>query len=350
MKHDYRTAFSNFIVTFVLTLGFGSLNTTVFAQAEKEIVAVVNGKNVTQSEVDSFIPSHYLTIEPQQLHALRKMALENLITRRLLEEEAKRRKVTVGVLRKRITVGRVEISNDQVEREYLENARYFGSMSPDEAKERLRLDLESEARMQFYRTAISKLRAKAKVEIRLKEPQLQLESKSLTGYPWKGSNNARVTIIEFSDFRCPYCRESQNTLKKVMAHYEADVKLVYRHLPLQTNSQALVPAIAAYCASEQGRFWELHDSLFISNDLSLNSIKKLANEINMDSHKFNTCLDSETSRIIVLNDLKDAVRLGITGTPTFIINGRIYTGKLDFSEFKTIIERELELFQQSMKN
>lgn len=345
-----KLVITRILLLFFLILLSENFELPVLAQNNEKIIAVVNGKNINLTDIESLIPTQYLISNPEQLYAVRQVVLDNYITKILLQDEADRRKISVEDLRKIMAFGNIEVSNEKVEKEYLNNAPYFALMSPDEAKERIRLDLENEAKIQLYRKALSKLKKTAKIEIYLKEFPLSAGKTNKKPHPSKGVESAKVIIIEYADFRCPYCKESQTVLKQLLDDYKDDIKLIYKYLPLQTDLQSLMPAIATYCAGEQDRFWELHDNLFSSNDLSLVSIKQMANEINLDNSKFESCLTSENSRFAVLSDLKEATQLGITATPTFIINGKIFLGKRSLTEFSKIIENELEIIRKKQNN
>ncbi|MGH9961012.1 MAG: DsbA family protein, partial [Pyrinomonadaceae bacterium] len=174
----------------------------------------------------------------------------------------------------------------------------------------------------------------------LEEPTLAMNSLSEFG-PATGPKNAAVTIVEFSDFECPYCRNSQSTIKELLSQFPQDVRLVFRHLPLQMHAQAFPSAQAAYCAGEQDRFWQYHDALFALNQLSRDSLEKIATDIGLNMDRFNTCLASDASRAAVRKDVEEARRLGINSTPTFIVNGKLVRGAIPFADFKSIIEKEL---------
>ncbi len=331
------------IALLILGLIAEATTTAVYAQTEENIVAIVNGRRITQKEVDSATVSQLLPLQ-QQIYALRKTALENLITRIVLENEAKKRGVSVEGLKKQLTVGSVEIPTSQVEQAYLENASAFGAMNSDEAKERIRLDLESQARMRNYREAISRLKENSSIELHLEEPKLP----SINGdkaTPSMGAKEAAITITEFSDFQCPYCKKAQNTIKQVLQNYGNNVRIVFKHLPLEIHPQAFSAAQAAFCAGEQNRFWQYHDALFASENLSPETLTKIAIKLGLSTPNFKTCMESETSRTAVLNDTQEARQLGINGTPTFIINGKFVRGALGFEEFKGIIEQELKSAQ-----
>jgi len=161
----------------------------------------------------------------------------------------------------------------------------------------------------------------------------------------KGDANAPVTIIEFSDYECPFCgRFYSDTLPQIISEYidTGKVKLVYRDFPLNFHPQARKAAEAAECAGEQGKYYEMHDLLFekgVSGGES--SFKQYAKDIGLDSSEFDSCLDSGEMADEVQKDLDDGTAAGVSGTPGFFINGRQLSGAQPFSAFKTIIDEEL---------
>jgi predicted DsbA family dithiol-disulfide isomerase len=334
-------------VGFALLLGLCFVAGGNNVSAQSKIAAVIDGRTIPESEVDREIISQLFPLQ-QQIYAIRKAALENLISRTVLEIEARKRGVSVEELRKQLSAGKVEVSSSQVEALYLENASVFAAMSPDEAKERLRLDSESQEHMKLYRDALTKLRNNLSIELRLEEPRLPFIVEGAA--PVTGPKEARVTIVEFSDFQCPYCRESQATLKQVLQTYKDEVRLVFKHLPLEIHGDAFSSAQAAFCAGEQGRFWQYHDALFTSELLSAEALEKIASHLGLNMSRFKLCLTSEASRAAVLKDVREAKQFGIGSTPTFVINRRLFRGALSFENFKTAIDEEIKSRQRDSQN
>jgi len=159
--------------------------------------------------------------------------------------------------------------------------------------------------------------------------------------PAKGSSKPLVTIVEFSDFECPYCNAVQRTLKQVLESYGADVRLVFKHLPLEGHRNSLPAARAAYCAAEQDRFWQFHDALFDAKELSPAVFTQIATDLGVGLPKFQDCLGSEQSRAAIVKDLETARLFRIESTPSFIVNGKLIQGALSFADFQKIIEQEL---------
>ncbi len=305
-------------------------------RGSEEIVAIVGDKRIiTLKEVDVLLGRPLQELQ-ERLYELRKNALENLITKLLLAEEAAAQEVTVEVLMRRLAPETVTVDADEVEQIYRENISGLGQMREDEARQRIRLDLESRKKVERYLLAIAELRRRAPVEILLPEPDTPALLVTQTG-PAKGSAESLITIIEFSDFQCPYCKQARKSLEQLLAS-EPGVRLIFKHLPLAIHPQAFRAAQAAVCAAEQGRFWPYHDRLFDAADLSEAALQRHASEMGLNHRAFADCLQSENSRAAVLKDMEEAQQLNIQGTPTFVINGRLVTGAKDLAGFKQLIE------------
>ena len=233
------------------------------AQTPETVVATVNSIEITQKQVDESVAAQIYPLQ-QQLYAIRKAALENLITTKILESEAVSRRIAIEDLRKQLTLGEVNVTRVQVEEAYKQNASFFATMSPDEARERLRLDLENQARMKHYRTGLDALRMKWTVTMNIPPPAFVSEFDDGAS-PVKGATNPVVTIVEFSDFECPFCKQAQSVVGQIVESYGRTVRLVFKHLPLEGHRNSLPAARAAYCAAEQDRFWQFHDAVFAAD-------------------------------------------------------------------------------------
>jgi protein-disulfide isomerase len=315
------------------------LSVTAWSQSPETVVATVNNIEITQQQVDDSVAVQIYPLQ-QQLYAIRKAALENLITTRILESEATTRHVSIEELRKQLTLGEVNVTRAQVEEAYKQNASFFATMSPDEARERLRLDLENQARMKHYRAGLEALRKKWTVTINFSPPVFVSELDDGVS-PVRGAAKPIVTIVEFSDFECPFCKQVQSALKQVVETYGRDVRLVFKHLPLEGHRNSLPAARAAYCAAEQERFWQFHDALFTAGNLSPPVFEQIASDLGLGLPKFQECVASERSRAAVVKDLEAARRLHIDSTPSFVVNGKVIKGALSFAGFQKIVEQEL---------
>ncbi|MCE9673757.1 thioredoxin domain-containing protein [Myxococcus stipitatus] len=160
--------------------------------------------------------------------------------------------------------------------------------------------------------------------------------------PSFGPATAKVTIVEWSDFECPYCSRAVPVLKQIKETYAKDVRVVFRHQPLPFHGSAKLAAEASEAAHEQGRFWEMHDKLFANQKaLDRASLEKYAKELNLNTDKFKSALESGKFKSKVEADSAAGNAVGANGTPTFFINGRELVGAQPFDNFKRIIDEEI---------
>lgn len=174
-------------------------------------------------------------------------------------------------------------------------------------------------------------------------PGTQRVNVSTDGDPSIGPADAPVTIVEFSDYQCPYCQAwYQQTFEQLMSSYPGKILFVYRDLPLPGHPESLPAAEAANCAGEQGAYWKFHDALFSGKyALSRAAYEQYATDLGLDTTTFTACLEDHHTRAEVNADATEAARLGLNGTPSFVINGYIFIGAHPFADFKPIIDAEL---------
>jgi protein-disulfide isomerase len=297
---------------------------------------------ITMDELERSLALQLARLQEQRYQLLQSK-LEELIEQRLLEQEAKRRGITVEALVKEEVAAKVQgVTDADVQQFMNENqARLRGSQS--DLRQKVRDYLTNERVTARRRAYVEGLAKKASVEVLLKEPELVRIPVKADGAFAKGPKDALVTIVEFSDFHCPFCRGAVATLKDVMKQYPGKVKWVYRDFPIASlHPHAAKAAEAARCAGEQGKFWEYHDILFDGQSQTTTAdFKRFGDQLKLDPKAFAACLESGRYRAAVQSDIEDGMRLGITGTPTFFINGRALVGNQPVDNFKKIIDAEL---------
>lgn len=164
----------------------------------------------------------------------------------------------------------------------------------------------------------------------------------------KGANDAWITIIEVSDFQCPFCSRVNSTLDEVRKSYGDDVRIVFKHNPLPFHKRAMPAALAAECASEQDKFWPMHDKLFAnSRALEDADLEKYAKEVGVNMGRWKSCFTGKKFEKRVQQDQRIASSLGARGTPAFFVNGRFLSGAQPFSKFKALIDEELAKAKKS---
>lgn len=165
----------------------------------------------------------------------------------------------------------------------------------------------------------------------------------VSGAPSLGPVKAPITIVEFSDFQCPYCAAAVPEIKALLNAFPTQVKLIFKEYPLEMHSQADLAAAAAIAAQKQGKFWQLHDAMYGHyQDLSRKSILALAKQTGMDMDRFETDIDSTEVRETVVRDVQDGDAAGVNGTPTLFVNGQRYNGPILLSSLKPVMDDELQ--------
>lgn len=165
----------------------------------------------------------------------------------------------------------------------------------------------------------------------------------IAGAPVRGPADARITLVEFSDFECPYCSLATAEVKTVLQAYPKDIRLVYKQFPLDMHPHARLGAMASLAALNQDKFWPMHDKLFSNfRKLTRENILAWAKELGLDLPKFTADLDSPKLKTVVDKDLHDGEQAGVNGTPAFFINGKHYNGPFTMAELKPIFEAELK--------
>jgi len=163
------------------------------------------------------------------------------------------------------------------------------------------------------------------------------------GSPVMGPANARITLVEFSDFQCPYCSKAVAQINATLKAYPNDVRLIFKQYPLDSHPEATISAAASLSAHRQGKFWPMHDVMFANRPkLSRQSILAWANEIGLDMKRFTADLDSDAIKKAVLRDQADGDKAGVEGTPTVFLNGQKYNGDLAPDAIKPVIDGELK--------
>ena len=302
-------------------------------------LAFVAGAPITEGEVDRAAEGPLRDLRMREF-ALRSQALEELIAQKLLEKEAAARGVTLPALLKAEVEDKVQVSEAEVRALYQSNKDRMGAMAEADAlkqiESRLRPQRERERRAVYVR----ELRQKAGVKVLLEPLRVAVD---VTGRPIRGNKDAPVTIVEFSDFQCPFCSRARPTVNKVRETYGDKVRIIFRNFPLSIHLQAQKAGEAASCAGEQGRFWEMHDRLFADQaKLQVPDLKEHAAALGLNAEAFGQCLDSGRHTADLENDAEAGTGYGVSGTPSFFINGRPLVGAQPFESFAQVIDDELE--------
>ncbi len=309
-------------------------------------VAKVSGQTITGGELDDAVKKDLKQLDQQyqeRVYEIRKQALDGMIKKRLVDAKAKAAGVSPAELIQKEVVAKIPEPSDAEIQALYERAKAGGQQLPplDQVKPDIARFIKQQKAQGALNDYYDQLKKDAKVETMLpayEPPKVEVAAEG----PSRGPASAPVTIVEFSDFQCPYCVRAEETVKQVLAAYPDKVKLYYRDFPLPFHPNAEKAAEASHCAQDQGKYWEMHDKLFASQaKLEVADLKGYARELGLDGAKFDKCLESGEKAKLVEGHKKAGDDAGVSGTPAFFINGRPLSGAQPFDAFKSIVDQEL---------
>ena len=316
-------------------------------QGGSDVAARVGDRAITVKEVDdrwrqSQPAGHAQAI--QQVYDGRKQALDAIVADMLVEQAAEAQGIDPEPFTDAEVARRLKpVTDGQVAAFFQENQAQMQGRGIDDMDPVIRRYLEEQQRTAAYETLVVELReAGPPVRLVLDPPRHQVDVSP--DDPALGDASATVTLVEFSDFQCPFCARVMPTLKRVQETYGDRVRIVWKDFPLTSiHPQAFKAAEAGQCAQEQGMFWEFHDRLFANQQaLEPESLKKYAAEAGLDTGKFNACLGAAKYGERVQEQIGVGTRLGVSSTPTVFVNGRLVSGAQPYEVFITIIDEEIE--------
>jgi len=311
--------------------------------ASGTVVATIDGDAITLADLDTWIKEDLFRQQvegesPAALHEFRAERLERLINERLVDAEARQRGVTrEQLLEQQAAAGAVSATD--VEDFYEQNRARLAGTTLEEVAPRIRQHLERQEAQESVQRFVAELRESAAVAVTFEAPRIEVAALGAS----LGPDSAPVTIIEFSDFQCPFCARSAPLPRQLVERYPGQVRVVYRHFPIDSiHPRARAAAEASACAHEQGRFWEYHDALFANaRALEDADLERYAGGLSLDLGAFRACVAEGRYREAVERDLADGRSAGVSGTPSFFVNGRLLGGAQPLEAFGPLIEGEL---------
>jgi protein-disulfide isomerase len=303
-------------------------------------VAEVDGKPITMGELEKSVSGQLAKLDHQR-RAVLERGLGSLIDQKILEAEAASRGMTVEALEKaEIDDKAGQVSDADAEAFYKANKARLPPNRPEkQLLPQIKTYLVNQKKEQLRDNLLSALRAKYHPNVLLEPERVHVSD---AGAPAKGPKNAPVTIIEFSDFQCPFCARVEPALKEMFKTFGNEVRLVYRQFPLGFHANAEKAAEASLCANDQGKFWEMHDAMFADQHaLGVDKLKATAARLGLNASQFDKCLDGGKYKAQVRKDVAAGMAAGVQGTPTLFINGRVISGAVPFGEIKRVIDDEL---------
>ena len=324
---------SAFLVGVILTTGV-----CLSAQEsidKEQVIAEVGGQKLTLGELQQQQGGKLLQARYQYYMNQRK-ALDQVIDDKLIEIEATNRHLSSEQLLNTVVYKDLKDPTEdqlQVYYEGMESTESYESVR-DRVLEHIR-ELRREKAKAAY---VKQLRSNASVQVLLAPPYVDVSLKDAYA---QGAKNPPVTLVEFADYECPYCQKITPELQKLEKEYGDRLAVVYKDFPLPMHHTSQKAAEAARCAGEQGKFWEYHDVLFYSKQLQVDELKAHARVLKLDGDQFDKCLDNGAEASPVKKSLEEAQKLGLTGTPSFFVNGHFFSGAADYTVLKEMVEMQL---------
>jgi protein-disulfide isomerase len=276
-------------------------------------------------------------------HATLDSELEKLVNKRVLDLEAQSAKTTPDAL-----LGKLEkpTVTDAEARDFYETRKERTHESYEALEKRIKDHLLEEKTKKNNDAYYATLRKKFHADISL-EP---LRAKVSTSGPGRGPSAATVTIVEFADFQCPFCRQMEPVLAQALKRYPNTLRLVYKNYPLtEIHPDAMHAAEAAVCAGQQGKFWEMHDALFgPSAELTIPALRATAGRVGVESDKFEDCVRGHAADGTIQDDMLEGRALAFSGTPALFVNGRLIPGTISLENLSAMIDDELHRKKSSL--
>lgn len=308
------------------------------------VLVEIDGQKLTMADFEKKAPSGLFHAK-NTFYEAEKKHIEELINETLLERAAQKEHLTVDqLLEKHVnaTIG-PDPSDDalRVYYEGIDNAPPF-----DQVKDQIVKNIRDKRIAKAKAAYMKALHAEAHVNMLLTPPRASVSMKNT---PVRGPVDAAVTIVEYADYECPYCQQAQPILDRIEKDFKGKVAFAYKDTPLPMHAHAQKASEAALCAADQGKYWEMHDMFYTTRQLDMSKLKEDARMLKLDTAAFDKCLDTGAKASIVSNNLNEGQGYQLQGTPSFFINGRFFSGGLNYDQMKSVIEEEIALLAKASK-
>lgn len=327
-------------ISLVLFLSFLNI-----ANAKKtDIVAKINNRNISLQELNASIKTPLYEAQIK-VYDLQYAKLKNMLLEELVKMDPRGKNISFPEFMEKYVLKNVTVTERMVD-EFITINKIPKNKIDGEYRGKVTQYLRTNLMKKQVTAWFEKESKNHKVVINLKRPERPRVNIPIGLSPILGNDNAKITIIEYSDFQCPYCAKAEQTIQELLKKYGKDIRLVYKQYPLSFHKEAFKASEASLCANEQSNkyFWQLHNEMF--NDprhLRVGELKEKAEKLGMDKKRFSECINSSKYASQVNAEIAEGNRFGVNSTPVFFINGILVKGAIPFSEFEKIILEELSI-------
>ena len=308
------------------------------------VAGKVEGKPLTVGELDAWIQEQLFKQatrdrNPTKTYELRSRALDQMAAERALDAAAAKAGKDRETLLKDELEKRVTLTDEDVQKFYEAHKDRYGTRTLEQVAAMIRTQLKGQKQQQAMQEYIESLRKESGFENDLKAPRYEVAS----GGTATGPADAPITVVEFSDFECPFCKRADPVVRQMLERYPTQVRFIYRDFPLDhIHQKARGAAEAARCAGEQGKYWEFHHLLFDKSPaLTPEDLKSYAKQLGLDEAKFDQCVAQHGGKDLIEADIKAGEEAGVQGTPAFFVNGLPVAGVRSGEEIAKVIDDEL---------
>lgn len=337
------------VMSIVVLLTFGACSDStskpsyLFKPAAKEgVAAKVGDLEITNAELQDGIESELFEAE-SKVFEIKFNRLKALLLQKYMDKDPRKKGISNDEFLEKFIAKEVVISDKEIDA-FIKDQNIPAEHINPQVREKIKNYLEMERKKEAVDKWIAEQTKKTPVEVYIPKPRRPTFPIEVGNAPTMGGKDAKVTIIEYSDFQCPFCAKGADILKEIKKKYGNKVKIAFKNFPLPFHNHAEQAAVAGLCANEQSseHFWKMHDEMFANQDsLDAEGLKKTAKKIGLKMDTFEKCLSENKYLAQVKADMEEGRKIKVKSTPTFFINGKLINGAQPMDVFSDLIEEEL---------
>lgn len=317
----------------------------IYKEASKPgLVAKIGDKEVSREMVENESKSEFFELMTRRWE-LEKAIIDKMVADEIIGAAAKKAGMSQeDFLNKKILPKEIKIT-DKEYKQFVADKHIPEAQINPQIKERIMAYLQNMKKDDIKNAFVANGAKGMKIEFYDPKPKMVVNVEAGSGSPVYGKEGAPITIVEFSDFQCPFCSRGAETVTQLKKKYGSKVRLVFKHFPLPMHHEARPAAEASMCVNEQGsdKFWKFHDLAFKNQDkLDKANLEKYAKESGADVAKYNECVNSKKFADYIQKDMAYGETIGVKSTPTFFVNGQLISGAVPIEKFSEVIDDELE--------
>lgn len=309
-----------------------------------EVAAKFKGQELKTSEIFKGAETEIFEAE-MKVYEIKMAKLKAWLIERMIEADPNKKGLSNDEFLKKYISKEVKISEKEIQN-FIKERNIPAEHINDQMKQRINQFLSMEAEKGAIETWFNKQTQSNPVEVYIAKPMRPVFNVKVGDAPFVGKADAKVTIVEFSDFQCPFCQKGAGVMEEVKKKYGNKVKIAFKNYPLPFHNNAKTAANAGLCANEQGvdKFWKMHDAMFADQgNLTNEGLVKMAKKIGLKESDFKTCLEANKFASKVESDIVEGQNVGVKSTPTFFVNGKMISGAVPLEQFSEVIDQELSM-------